>query len=317
MPPADDGHLEVSMCCLNPRCNDDREDHEYKMWINLDSGVYVCYRCDEKGGVVKFVMKVLSCGFTTALRLLKGSINPADLNLMSLTLHNEEIVMETEDEDKEIELPYSYEQIKGPLPYLAERGVPWELAMNLGWGISKAGYTKDRIIVPTFQKDRVVFWQARDILNKSHPDYGDKKKYRKVLNPKGVSARKVLYNYDNAKKYKKLVLVEGFMDCVKVGMNCMATNGKKLHARQVELLISAGVEEVTLMWDRDSYTDGKRDKETKQWVKHPSAIKAGMLLSSVLKVKYAVLPDKRDPGDYNIGSKELKAIINEAKELKL
>lgn len=311
-----DGHLEVSICCYDPECNEGEPDREFKMWVNEDKGTYICYRCGERGSIVRLIMKVAACAFENAIRILKGKIQDGDLNFMIFKLHDREddIVLDHEEEisAREIELPYSYEPINKPHPYLTKRGVPWEIAKALGWGISKTGYTADRLIVPTFQENRLVFWQARDILDELHEHWGDKKFYRKVLNPKGVSARHVLYNYDNAKEYSTIIITEGFMDATKVGLNAVSTNGTNVHARQVELLRETKAETVILLWDIDSYM-GKKDKKTgKMGV--PPAIKAGRILRDFFRVKHAILPDNKDPGDYDLGSEELKKIIENAKE---
>jgi hypothetical protein len=312
-----DGHLEVSICCYDSRCNEGNPDKEFKMWINEDKGTYICYRCGEYGSVVRLIMKIATCTFENALRVLKGKITEGDLNIFMFKLVDTEndIVMDYDEETtaKEVELPYSYIPITGPHPYLEERGVPWQIAKAMGWGISATGYTANRIIVPTFVNNRLVFWQARDMLNEKHEHWGDKKEYRKVLNPKGVSARHVLYNYDNAKDNKTIIITEGFMDCTKVGLNAVATNGTNIHAKQIELLRESKVETVTLLWDRDSYK-GKIDKKTGK-MKIPPAIKAGRTLKDFFQVKHAILPDSRDPGDYEINDKRLEEIILNAKEV--
>lgn len=315
---SDKGNIEYSINCLNPECNEGRPDQEHKLWINDQTGGWCCYRCGMGGGPITLVMKVLRAGFRDATKILKGSVDASSLTLMNYTLHDNylDIDLGFEDEvmEREVELPYGYEPVEGPHPYLKGRGVPWQLAKSLGWGFCDSGTMKNRLIVPIFQQDRVVFWQARDILDTDHPDWGDKKEYRKVRNPLGVSARRVLYNYDIAKKYKSVILTEGFMDCVKAGPNAMATNGKKLHARQIELLMDAGVEEVTLLWDRDAFTDGK--KKDGKWTKPPSAIRYGRMLKDFFVTKFAILPNDKDPGSYKLRSKELKTIIENAKEMR-
>jgi hypothetical protein len=237
---------------------------------------------------------------------MMGKVEGIEVINLSLNERDFELDKDDSEEMKEIPLPSSFLAIEGPIPYLEERDVPWKLARSLGWGISKSGFTKDRLIVPMFVNRKVVFWQARDMLNEKHIDWGNKKIYRKVRNPVGGSARTVLYNFDVAKKYDHIVIVEGFMDCVKTGLNVMATNGKKLHDKQIELLRTTQAKKITIFWDRDAYSDGY----TKRSCEVPcSAERAAQKLRNFFEVDFAIPPDERDPGSFKFGSKELKRIL--------
>ena len=240
-----------------------------------------------------------------ALKVLKGdSLDP--MEHLDLKLHNESYEPDLDESDPlmDLELPYGYEPIRKPHPYLEKRGIPLDHAIKNHWGISVAGYTKNRLIVPTFMDGRLVFWQARATWE------DDSKDFKKVLNPKGVSARSVLYNYDRAKNFKKAIMVEGFVDATKVGPDAIATGGKNLHSQQVEFLKDSSIKEVVILWDRDAWGRNKRTKDTRS-----SAHKAIDLLRAYgFKVKAAVPPKGKDPGDYSYRSKELRDLIDNAKE---
>ena len=300
-------HQEVAINC--PSCTDRGEpspDEKKKLWINPGKGTFYCYRCQWAGSLVRLIMKLTNSPMHTALKVLRGSLlDPMDH--LDLRLFNEKFESDIADDEelKEVELPYGYEPIDGPHPYLVTRGIPWQYARDNDWGISAAGYTKNRIIVPMFMDSRLVFWQARATWESGDKDF------KKVLNPTGVSARKILYNYDRAKNYKKVILVEGFIDAVKVGPDAMATNAKVLHTQQIEYLKDSNCKEVVLMWDLDAWTDASSRRRDKRSSIHKAS---DLLRSYGFQVKAVRLPEGRDPGSYNYCSKALRKLIDSAQE---
>jgi hypothetical protein len=251
-------HKEYAVNC--PECHHRGEptpDSNQKLWINTKTGFFNCFRCGWGGSLLRLIQKLSHTSFENAIGMLKG--RPLDpMEHMNLRLHIEQYEMDEADDStlKEIELPYGYEPIEEDHPYLEKRGVPLEYAIKNDWGISTVGYTKNRIIVPTFMDSRLVFWQARATWEEPK----ENKDFKKVLNPKGTSARSILYNYDNAKKFERIIIVEGFMDSVKAGENSVATNGKNLHPAQCEWLQKTEAKEIVLLWDYDAWIDEKRNQ---------------------------------------------------------
>jgi len=318
-----DGHTEYAICC--PECVNNGEptpDKRYKLWVNSKQGLFYCYRCSFSGFLPRLIQKISNVGFTHALKILRGQlIDPLDfLNLrlceekrekFSLTPKYEDV---TDDTLKEVELPHGYQLIDGPNDYLIQRGIPWKYAFYNDWGIANAGFCKDRIIVPFYMADKLVFWQARATIEEEK-----NKEFKKVLNPSGVSSKSILYNFDIAKTHEDIVLVEGFVDAVKVGVNAMATNGKHLHPEQVEWLQKTKAKRITIMWDADSWHDhltsnGKRRiKKGKPML--PSIIEAARLLKMYrFEVKLVQLPEGIDPGDFKYRSPRLQKYIQLAKQ---
>lgn len=298
-------HLEYSVNC--PECLNHGEptpDTKKKLWINPTKGMGICYRCGYSGSLIYIVKTLMGTSLANAIRIVKGKTPEG---LMNFKLLMPQFTDQSITELKTIELPYGYEPIVGPHPYLEERGIPWQYAVQNGWGTCDAGYLKDRIIVPFYIGEKLVFWQARATWESKDKDF------KKVLNPKGVSARHVLYNFNKARKFEEIVLVEGFVDACKVGPNAVATNGKALHHEQAMLLLQTEAKTITILWDKDAWEDGRirNGKETQ-----PSAIKAINVLRSVKgwKIKYIKELPKKDPGSFKFGSKLLKSLIAEAKE---
>ena len=305
-----ESHAEVSINC--PECHNRGEptpDRKKKLWINPEKATFYCYRCSFAGGILQLIKSISQCSFTQAIKIVRGkSINP--LEHFELKLFDPDLKIKMHDEElelREIELPYGYEPIEEPDDYLESRGIPWKYATKNHWGKSSVGYTKNRIIVPTFMEGRLVFWQARATWEVSKDE-------KKVLNTTGVSARSVLYNYDTAKDFETIIIVEGFTDAVKVGPNAVATNGKNLHAQQLLWLEKTSAKEIILCWDYDAWTDGKTMKDG---TKKPSSIEkaVSLLKTASFKVRAAKLPEGRDPGSFKYRSLKLQEILKNAIEM--
>lgn len=316
--PGDD-HTEYALNC--PMCKvrgEKRNDTRRRLWVNQKKATFVCYNCGWDGPLQRFIQVFSKCEWESALRILEGR-RPTTLELLSFTLvHNSGYELDPEEDTslKEVEFPHGFTLFNDCTgatefhDYLEKRGVPLDYAIKNGWGFSEVGFSQDRIIVPTYVDNTLVYWQARDILEEDHADWGSKI-YSKVLNPKGVSARSVLYNYDTAKDHGEIILCEGFIDAVKAGPNAVATNGKSLHHAQLELLRKTKAKSIVILWDDDAYTDETKWKKGihRGKVKKKCSIdKATSLLRTVFDtVRCVRLGTGRDAGSYEMG--ELEAII--------
>lgn len=301
-----DGHREYAVCC--PCCverGEARADVKYRLWINAETGEFHCYNCEWGAISLLYLVRRLSqVDLAGAVRLLMGRrLDPLEHLSLSLTQPVVEPDEEQDRELREVVLPHGYTPLMAEHPYLVKRGIPLEYAVTHDWGYSDVGFTRGRIIVPTFMERRLVFWQARATWELGFDE-------KKVLNPSGVSAKGVLYQYDSAKEYEEIVVVEGFMDAAKVGPQAVATNGKRLHERQVEWLTRTRAKRITLLYDRDAWFDGRRRGGE---VVKPSILRAADLLKGRFEVRLAVLPDDRDPGSYPVGSADLAEIIRWAR----
>lgn len=300
-------HKEYAICCV--KCVENGEptlDTNYKCWINLEKGTFNCYRCGWTGPLVALIQKLSNVNRIAAVRILQGRRIGAT-ELCDFNLIVEEYDFDDEPEKlKEIELPQGFigfdeTDVRTPFhDYLLKRGITQNYAKENGWGFSRVGYVANRIIVPMYVNDKLVYWQARDILEEKHLHWGTKQ-YKKSLNPTGVSGRHVLYNYDVAKAYKEVYIVEGFIDAYKVGRRAVAIQGKRLHTAQVELLTNSKIETVNVLFDPDAYHDHKgiKSKRKKTTVYKSSAEEAANLLQGFFKVRLIELPGSRDAGSYS------------------
>lgn len=295
-------HMEYAICCPECEKRGKSKDTEHKCWINPKKGMFLCYRCGWSGSLVTFVRGMLNCDYKSATKVLMG--NPLDkIDFMNMKLFDEEIDWRDSEIDVvSVDLPYGYIPIESEHDYLTERGVPWEYAEANDWGYAEIGFCANRIIVPFYMENQMVFWQARWIGELPEGE-------QKVLNPKGCSARHVLFNYDSAKEFEEIVLVEGFIDAVKCGENAMALNGKTLHPQQLLWLEKTKAKEIVLFLDADAWEVDKHSKKNK---KSPAQM-AIDLLRIKFKVRVAMLPKGQDPGMFAYKDPQLLKIIADSK----
>lgn len=145
--------------------------------------------------------------------------------------------------------------------YLASRGIPEALVRSYGLGYGRAGRLSNYIIFPVHMDHAMVFWQGRAAWD---PPEGTKAQtkhwiqmtgYRKTLNPVAyensslATGRDALFNYDQARQYKHIVICEGPVDAMKVGANAVALIGKVGQEEKVERLRRLPVDSFTIYLD--------------------------------------------------------------------
>ena len=312
-------HVELALNC--PMCVERGEkspDTKGRLWVNELNNVFYCYNCEWAGQLPRLVTKLSNTTLAGALRVLRGKVNTLDVLNYKLA-HDYERDDDEDEHDEtlpEVTFPHGFQAFDDHRDedtlfhrYLSKRGVSLEYAAGMGWGFSRIGYVANRIVVPTFMEDRLVFWQARDVLDTGHPAFGTKE-YRKVLNPAGVSKQKVLYNFDVAKAYPEIIICEGFIDAAKAGPAAVAINGKTLHAAQVIALSKTKAASVCLLLDPDAFTDAKvhRTGSFRGKVKKASSVEsARSILAMHFRVRTVRLPPGRDAGSY--APEDLRAMV--------
>jgi hypothetical protein len=109
--------------------------------------------------------------------------------------------------------------------------------------------TADSIVFPVYFNKELVGWQCRFIPGTPGGDRMRKIRYLHIF-PKG----KYLYNYDNAREFKTVIVVEGIKKSWKFP-NAVATLGKGLSEKQIELIQKW--DNIIFMMDGDDVTQKK------------------------------------------------------------
>ena len=294
--------LNVREC---PRCGGD----EWKVYLNMDTGFGNCFHgsCVDEPGYNKYSFIKAHLGITP-----REVIKHIKQYVMTVGWRpKRKITVQTENSN-EVILPKNYPlPIKGQnIKYLARRNIPVEIAQYFGWSYCHQGRFnyKDhegrdrhqdysgRVILPIYSLDgELVTFQGRDITGEAD---------KKYLFPPGLAGSgRYLYNGQNCLGLKRLVINEGGFDVAATKMaldtqvdlrdvGTVGTFGKHISEADGEsqtsallALKSAGLQEITMMWDSELKT-------------LDDACKAALYLKSLgFKVYIAILPTGKDPNE--------------------
>lgn len=225
------------------------EDNKYKLYVNLSSGLFTCFKCQEKGTLFYLITSYYS-------RHGKG-----DLNIEDLEIDNELFVPKVEPVKvaDSIPFPTGYMNLsdqatrsivgEAPYKYLAKRGVEDSLIYYYSLGIA-GGVLKDRVIFPVLGNNgELLSYVARDYTDKLIP---------KVLTPKAdgnYGIKEYVYNLNNAMKTEHIIITEGVLDAISVGSSGVALFGKSMTTSQLTKLINAAPKRITICLDADAHKD--------------------------------------------------------------
>lgn len=241
-------------------------DNKHHLYINPNkfnaklqkTGSWYCHRCGFAGwGIERFGIVVKELNKKEDLKRMRMAEKEVRLNLQP------------------VEFPEYYSDDftanpsgKACYSYLTKvRKIPHYKIMYYKLGYCYAGRYKDCVILPAYHEDKLVYYIARYIYQK---------RYINVSLPN----KEVLFNLRNQ---NQIILTEGILDAISVGMDGVALLGKFLKDGQKKLLIKAYPKICYVMLDQDA----KRD-----------AVKIAQELSKVLpKVKLVSTKPYKDPGE--------------------
>ena len=295
------------------------DDSNPSMSVSKDKQIYKCFSCGASGNVFNFVMDYEHVDFKEALSILAKKAG--------ITLNNVNVKSKENKYDKyykmyDISLKLYQNNLSSNLgtsakEYLHKRGITDELIKTFKIGLattSKDSLTKilnskdytnkeielyglgtgtsdlyiNRIMFPLFDISNNIVGFSGRIYNTSSSS--------KYINTKETPIFKkgeLLYNYYNAKDsvrlLKKIVLVEGFMDVIRLHSinvtNAVAVMGTSLTKEQINLLKRLSLN-ITLCLDGDSA--GRK----------AMSVNGALLEEAGFNVTVVELPDNLDPDEY-------------------
>lgn len=214
--------------CPCPWCENDNS-----LQFSIEKGVWICFRCDERGRAERIVKKLGGSYQNPAMDL-----DELDASLMSLDM--------PEFSSARILPESTLGRYKGP-PHEY-----WTLTRKYSSATIERfqlGYDPltDRLTIPYRNPDGGLLGVIQRRLDNEFPRY---------LYPRGFDRKGSLFgSWDRSDGIgDSAVLVEGSTDAVWVcaaGSRSLAQYGSSLHPRQVRLLHRLGVKEVTLFYDFD------------------------------------------------------------------
>lgn len=255
--------------------------------INPATGGFHCWRCKERGTLVKLVGH-----YEKSLNRAREIIGPY-LPEGKKTPYGAN--KERKKTVSEIKMPAYFSSLsitaKNPLvkSFLKTRGFdPLETCQkhNLSYA-GHLGNFKFRMIIPIFLQNKMVSFQGRDITGKSPSPY-------KALSDEksSVSIKDTLYEIDEIIPGNTMIIVEGILDQWKMGSGSVATYGTMWTKEQVLLLQSKNPQKIFILFDNE-----------------PNALRCAKELAREIwfcETEVITLTNHNDPGECS--QKEIKEI---------
>lgn len=249
-----------------PLCGDDPS---YHLGINLENGVWGCWRNQAHRGRLPFLLALLlKCSIAEATKLVGDAapiLKEDDLQTIIRALDEGPAAPTPTQmlQGVEVALPDGCREIKPDgmrstfWDYLKGRGFPKPAPVISRYGLRAClmGPFAYRLIFPIYQNEKLISWTGRAIRPADV----------KYKFPPGISVKDYLYNYDMATLGGETLFVcEGPFDAIKLdyfgweyGGAAVALFGRTMTARQREkmLVLAAGFERVAIILDDDAVAE--------------------------------------------------------------
>jgi hypothetical protein len=274
--------------CINPDCDDTGGNLE----INLEKGLFHCWKCHYgKGKKIRHLLK----DFLGWSPNVDEYVSPSDLQNLGEELFSEEEKKVTEFKG----LPKEYVFLGGSdLSYVGKKALKYALSrvsqddiIKYHVGYCGLGIYKWRLIIPAFEDGKATYFVSRAFMAGVEPPY---------RNPDeeecGIGKSEVVFNIDGAREQGMAVVCEGVFDAMRVGKAGVAIFGTSISDTQVLKLLSPPlIKEFCVMLDQDAIK---------------SAVKIAGLLKSYRPSVKLVIPPSGDPGSWP--SEDIWSWINNA-----
>ena len=279
----------VGVCC--PFCGDDG----YHCGVFRDYKNFTCWKCSRVGSLWLLLRELVS-GLTydeylrmvSSPKTLPGTV--AGRVAAIFAKQPEQTVsaapVEVVPPGEEI-WPNTAKFFPGLLPFLRRRNITLGACARYSARYQTAGQYAARMIIPVYNEDVCVGFQARDVTDTADTKY---------LIPPGVKLNNYLYNFDYCSN-GYVFFVEGPLDVWRMGPGSVCTFGTHVTDNQMRLLSTKpNIKHAVLLWDSDAY-----------WKARVAAEKMSHLFDDITIVK---LPDGSDPD--SLGQDETYRLIGAA-----
>ena len=289
--------VEFRVCCPFPH-GPDGPDRKYKMYINPErfGGVYNCYSCGKSGRLSEFIGEFNNMARQPVAQVRDEPL-PADVQGPGYTIPIDELPA---DHPASIYLERVRKRPFDRVELSRDYGVRYCLKGRT-YGSGEKGFwydTSNTLIFPMWMMGRLVGWQSRLLYDPDKASCDDAacaamgfpkdhegqwiRPPKYWTNP-GLPKGRILFNFDNARKFRHVVVTEGVFDSMSVGLCATAALGKGITENQIRMLKTYW-DTVILLLD-----PGDADRET-------AKIAADMMTSGV-EVIPIHLKNYHDAGD--------------------
>jgi len=215
---------------------------------HLGKNVFHCFACGAGGNVLDLVAELEQCSVREAALRLQRRYGGGGWRPTPRPSEPGEDKLVTEKRKGNPVLPFSLPGLVADHPYVADRGLSPETASRFEIGYHGGpGIMTGRLAIPIHDEDgRLVAYCGRSVA-------GELPRYKF---PAGFRKAAVLFNYHRAAAGcgRRVVVVEGFFDCMRVHqagfVSVVALMGAALSPKQAELL-AGRFTEIVLMLDGD------------------------------------------------------------------
>jgi len=150
---------------------------------------------------------------------------------------------------------------------------------------------RSRIIIPVIENKKEISWMARLPYKREFVNEQGQK-IPKYYNMPGSKTERYLFNYDSAKQYKTVILVEGAFDCINIGPPAIGLMGKSISPYNLDRLISHVSRNNILIVIALDPDKALADRQSK----HHIEVTADKIRRQYTKVMPFYLPSNTDPG---------------------
>lgn len=244
------GNLQINC----PFCGDT----QFHFGVHPKKRVANCFRasCGWKGSALDLVMQYEDCNFREAVKILGDS----DSKKFSRDEYESAVerFRNKSTRSEGVRMPEGYRPLddsskvgKACLRYLMdERGLSTRQIADIGAGICDMEKYAGYVVLPVFENKVPVYFVARRVIDLGGPKYT-------FPSAKEIEIGKSnwLYNWDKARRYKRVYVAEGVFDAIAVGDMAVCTFGTKLSEIQLQKMIRAGHNRATIILDEDALED--------------------------------------------------------------
>lgn len=292
-----EGRFEYLFVC--PRCQ-----HE-KLSVNPTRQRWRCFVCARGGADALSLVTWMGASDD---ELSAFSLDESDLSAVRCILHEDAGAAKlarplnwkaaARPEPKMLPLSATYQHsvfVRLATDYAYYRGITPEAIAGMRLHVGISGRYVARLIFPVYDVTHggLLFFQARDVTGQQE---------KKIIGPAATEtlagSGDVLLNYETilTRKFRRVALVEGPVDCAHAWPDAVGLWGKVISDRHLRLLYQAGVKEVDVLLDPD-VPEATRDR----------------LLHTVMDLfvtRLVELPEGKDPG--SLPKREIEQLRNAA-----
>lgn len=221
---------EVQFHC--PKCIERKgtPDRKGKLYVNVKSYKFICFRCGFKGRISK-----------------TGSIDTSKYYENDLEIENQklshEIYEAIEGGDKfKLKIPVSkVTESESATSYLLKRGFSYDQMEYYDMRVGNLNQEFGRIIIPNEVKNLVYTdtYSARSFIDQT-PKYH---------NPCGIKKSEVVFNLHRIREGDTIIVVEGVLTAVAAGKHAVSTLGKTMSRSQASQILSKNPKRIYLNYD--------------------------------------------------------------------